>query len=201
MNNKIISIVILFMLTITITGCINNDNNEDNNNDWWENERFHYEIEIDYSMDSNYTLILPVPLISRENNPKKGDPIDLMNELIIMDGTGNYKIGLNEFGYGLEITSTDSIHIFGEIFLENESTDNDDNYAFSDLSMALSDKYDTLHRIYFSGENNSAILNMSIFYKREHSEGGHNLEWGRSNYNVIHNWQEIDIFIENYEIG
>ena len=36
---------------------------------------------------------------------------------------------------------------------------------------------------------------MSIFYQREHSEGRNNYEWGKNDYNLVHDWQEIDSFI------
>jgi len=194
-------ILIISLLILMSSGCILKNENPPNKENFLEKEIFHYEIQIEYSGNNNYTLILPVPLISRKNNPKKGEPIDLMNELAIVYGEGSYGVSTNEYGYGLEIRSNQSCFIVGDRIFENESTDNDDNYAFDSLSMATSEKYNSSHRIYFSGENNTAKLNISIYYRREHSKGGHNLEWGITNYNLTNGWQEVNMFVEMVEAG
>ena len=144
-NNTIIFLSVSSLLLILFSGCINDNDNQPN--DWWEKEVIHYEIKLEINISEDYELILPVPLISRVNNPKIGTPIQLMNELNLKEGDAYYTITNTSYGYGLKITSKSNITLFGQIEFENESVENDDDYVFDDLSMKSGNKYDSANYI------------------------------------------------------
>ena len=61
-TEMIIILIISIFLLISLSGCITE--NDKNNNDWWEKEIFYYRVEIVSNNSENYSISLPVPLIS-----------------------------------------------------------------------------------------------------------------------------------------
>ena len=104
--------------------CIgNNTNNKDESNSEdgvWDREVFHYSVEIETNESGNYSIYLPIPLISPGNNLKKGEATELMNELITVEGVIDYGISYTKYGYALCINSSNNFKILAHREFENE---------------------------------------------------------------------------------
>jgi len=198
MRHKIlVSIVIIILLVGTCVGFLLYSQWQ-RRSKWWEIEIFHYEVEITPIKTTNYTIYLPVPLISRHDNPNNGKPIALMNELQLVDGNATFEIITTAYGYSLKITSSEYCVIKAHKEFENETTEYDDDYAFGELSMSIGDKYNSPKRIYYNSATLESVkLYMNTYNRRFHSEGGHNYEWGIANYYLSIGWQEVDLYIDS----
>ena len=96
----ILSVLIVLTLLLSFTGCIFDDKDDDNNN-WYQSANFTIEIIIIGTGQINVT----VPLLVYQN----GSVSNLMNDLKILEGSGNFEIIQSEKGNALRISTNSNI--------------------------------------------------------------------------------------------
>lgn len=196
----------LIMISSSLSGCI--DNSTDNNVE--ERVVVHYEVNIISNNTTEEIVYLPVPLSSsyvNYKNPNQDRPIKLMDELSVVNGTGNYSVINTTFGYALEIRFNKSLHIIGHKEIKiNSPNDFKNDYVFRNISMAITDRYDSSNRIHSNGT--PVIQFFSTYYSAEarYYEDGEDriayskLDWGLENYTLGEGWQTVNIFIMFHEV-
>lgn len=190
MKKKWILICISLLITASIVGCLNDEEKED------QIINIHYEVEITPEEKKNYTIYLPVPLISQENNPRKGEPIKLMKELEIVEGNATCQTIVTERGHALKIQSKENIIIRGEKNLKNPTPENESEYAFEELSMKKEDKDEHFEFYYNSSFKSNCTISLDILLRDDHPNGLIEYTWDSDEYNLTHGWQEVQMTVK-----
>ena len=198
-NGKVATVVLIIILVLASIVLRYLERDEDSEERSWQLDEFHYEIEIAPNQPGNYSIIAPIPIISPYNNPRRGEPTQLMYELELIEGNATWEI-VNETGdYRLIINATDGFHIVGHREFYNTGLIYSD-YVFGDLSMKTSDSN---YEIYYnSSSSEKARINMSTYWKRNSSGGFLDYEWGVENYWLGppeydgQCWYEVDLLVD-----
>jgi hypothetical protein len=186
-------------MLVVFSGCIDN---EVNNDDWWEYEVVHYSVGIQTNKSDNFFMYLPVPLISNGNNPKKGEPIELMNELKIINGSINYQIEETLYGYALKINFSDDFEITAHREFNNATVEAVTDYIFVSLSMAFNEHTNSPNWIYVNSTNfNGVNLTFKAYYISDHAYGGHRDIWNAKICLIDAGWQMIPLHQESIIIN
>lgn len=178
---RVIVIAILILNLVLVSGCL--DRSE-------ESEIFHYEINVDSENNTSFELYLPVPIISRDKNPKEGKPTELVNELEVKSGQVDYHVNKTSKGYALIMNSSSSFEIVGHKELSG-NTDVENDYVFGNLSMSSTDENDSSYWLYY---NNSIENEVSIdlkAYWRSIPEDSETYEWELNDFRPNRGWQSV----------
>lgn len=195
MKKKWILICLSLLITASIIGCLNNEENEDED-DKDQIIDIHYEVEITPEEKKNYTIYLPVPLISLENNPRKGEPIKLMEELEIVEGNATWQTIVTEKGPALKIQSKENVIVRGEKILKNPTPENESEYAFEELSMKKEEKDEYFEFYYNSSFQSNCTISFEILLTDDHPNGLIEYTWNYDEYNLTHGWQQVQLTVK-----
>lgn len=180
---KSIIISIFIMNIMLFSGCMNRSE---------ESEIFHYEVNVEAESNKDFELYLPIPLISRDDNPKEGKPTKLMKELEVKSGQVDYHINKTNRGYALVINSSSSFKITGHKELPGNA-DNEGEYVFGNLSMSLNDESDSSYWIWYNSSlNNNVSLDFETYW-RSVPEDSETYEWKVTNFIPKKGWQSVEL--------
>jgi hypothetical protein len=160
-KNILIGLIIFAIISTAYTSGILEDSNDEEK--WWDISEFHYEIEIAPNETGNYSILAPVPEISSNNNPRQGQPTNIIHKIELIGGNATWKL-INQTGsYWLSITATDRFHIMGHVEFRNVTRSLYSDYLFKHVANGF---------FYNSSSSSSSRLNMSVYWKETRSRGG-----------------------------
>lgn len=182
MEHKIIiGFISTLMINSVILGCISTTDNS-------YSYELHFEVKVNVEDNDNNTLILPIPL--NEN----AQPIELINELILMEGDATYVIEVAKYGYAINISYISKFNILGHITFKNKRKN---EYLINEMSMCTSSQKEGYVFYNTTKENISSLYFYSYEEYRgvgptENTKSYHRYEWKIEEYKLHTGWQIVE---------
>jgi hypothetical protein len=186
-GTKILAIVtiIIVLISILLAGCIGDDEDD---------VGFHYlyyEVELETNSEAN--ILFPIPInditkgINRESNISK-----LVDDIRILSGTGSYKIELTIYGWAINITFLNKMHLKATAKIYDEDMEKYSSYFFNDISMES--KSERGFYYFFSSNNDVKIKNFECYLEHVGSlDDSRDVSYKFENYQLSIGWQKIDL--------
>jgi len=121
--------IFLTIIVISTTGCTLNSGND-------ASGYYEYYYEVHVIAESEYYLLLPIPVIDPEPRYNVNESVSrLIDDIQMLKGDCGYHVENTKFGHALNITSTSDLHLKAYIKIFDENDEKQNEYFFNDLSM------------------------------------------------------------------
>lgn len=148
------------------------------------NSNVYYKVEVIAEINSNYSIIIPVPL------SENGSVSSLLNDLSIIEGEGDYDLTMTMHGYGMSLNGSGCLVLYAhDSFTKKEYA----NEGFSTLSMweNITIGQEDVNRVWvYTADNNSIAVKITHGHK---SKIGNNAVIDNIKYIGQNGWNLVNV--------